>query len=370
MPHIAKLQKYFAEREFSLPEISLLQPADPFLDMAGEDLRRRIFMTHDLSGASLCLRPEFTIPVCLAHLDGTNEYGNYAYCGNVFRQRRQGPEEFFQAGMEIIGGNQGAGTLESINSDVDCVANALDALAHCGMDKGSIIFGDKAVFEALLLALELPEAWRSRLGRAFGDNQKFENDLQLFAISEHGIKSKDSELHLALEYMNRQAVTDWVVDKMALASLPAKGGRTAADIAKRTITKADLAATQLSKEQRRILRAFLSIEVPLENAVDELDKFSKSVKLEMDDAIDIFARRAEQLIEKTGSQISTSWRANFGRPLEYYTGIVFEIFSEGSHIPVCGGGRYDHLMNMLGAENEIPAIGFSIWIDRLEGCDK
>ncbi|MCP4185770.1 MAG: ATP phosphoribosyltransferase regulatory subunit [Hyphomicrobiales bacterium] len=370
MPHIAELQKFFAERKFSMPEIPLLQPADPFLDTVGEDLRRRIFMTHDLGGASLCLRPEFTIPVCLAHLNGTNEYGNYAYCGNVFRQRRRGPEEFYQAGMEIIGGNQGAGTPESINSDVDCVANALDALAHCGMEKGSIIFGDKAIFEALLLALELPEAWRSRLGRAFGDRQKFENDLQLFASSEHGIKSKDSELHLALEHMNRQVVTDWVVDKMVLANLPAKGGRSAVDIAKRTITKADLAATQLGAEQRRILTAFLDIEVPLADAVNELRNFSISMNLDIDHAIDIFARRAEQLIDKTGSQISTSWRANFGRPLDYYTGIVFEIFHEDSLIPTCGGGRYDHLMNLLGAENEIPAIGFSIWIDRLRGSIK
>ena len=370
MPHIAELQEFFAGRGFSLPEISLLQPADPFLDTAGEDLRRRIFMTHDLGGESLCLRPEFTIPVCLAHLNNASDHGQYAYCGNVFRQRRQGPQEFFQAGMEIIGGNQGAGTPESIDSDVACVTNALDALAHCGMNRASIIFGDKAIFEALLVALALPEAWRWRLGRAFGNNQKFENDLQLFASSEHGIKSKDAALHLALDNMNRQAVTGWVVDKMALANLPAKGGRTAADIAMRTITKADLAATQLSDEQIRILRTFLDIEVPLTDAVEELGKFAKAMNLKMDDAIGIFSRRAEQLIAKTGNRISTTWRANFGRPLDYYTGIVFEIFSEGSTVPVCGGGRYDQLMNMLGAENDIPAIGFSIWIDRLKGSIK
>ncbi len=40
----------------------------PFLDMAGEDLRRRIFLTESETGAALCLRPEFTIPVCLDHI--------------------------------------------------------------------------------------------------------------------------------------------------------------------------------------------------------------------------------------------------------------------------------------------------------------
>jgi len=367
MPYISKLNNFFAEQEFSIPEIPLLQPADPFLDTAGEDLRRRIFMTNDLGGETLCLRPEFTIPVCLAHLANNNDYGKYAYCGKVFRQRRNGPEEFFQAGMEFIGGNQQAGTLESISSDVDCITNALDALATCGMNKGSIVVGDKAVFEALLIALELPQAWRLRLGRAFGDIQKFENDLQLFESSEHGIQSRDSELHLALEYMNKQAVTDWVVDKMATASLPTIGGRTALDIAERTITKADLAATQLSAKQRKILRAFLSIEVPMANAVEKLCEFSKLMELEMGDAIEIFAQRAKQIDAGIGDQITAIWRANFGRPLDYYTGIGFEIFRDDSPVPVCGGGRYDHLMNLLGAEGEIPAIGFSIWIDRLKG---
>ena len=35
----------------------VLQPADPFLDMAGEDLRRRIFLTESETGETLCLRP-------------------------------------------------------------------------------------------------------------------------------------------------------------------------------------------------------------------------------------------------------------------------------------------------------------------------
>jgi ATP phosphoribosyltransferase regulatory subunit len=54
--------------EAELVDIPLIQPADPFLDMAGEDLRRRIFLTENENGDSLCLRPEFTIPVCRNHI--------------------------------------------------------------------------------------------------------------------------------------------------------------------------------------------------------------------------------------------------------------------------------------------------------------
>jgi ATP phosphoribosyltransferase regulatory subunit len=56
----------------------------------------------------------------------------------------------------------------------------------------------------------------------------------------------------------------------------------------------------------------------------------------------------------------------FGRPLDYYTGLVFQIAAAGSDAPVAGGGRYDRLMEMLGAPAPVPAIGFAIRLDRLD----
>lgn len=89
------------QRGVGLVDVAVLQPADPFLDMAGEDLRRRIFLTESETGQTLCLRPEFTIPVCLDHI--ASQAGTprrYGYLGEVFRQRRDGGNEFFQAGIE------------------------------------------------------------------------------------------------------------------------------------------------------------------------------------------------------------------------------------------------------------------------------
>jgi ATP phosphoribosyltransferase regulatory subunit len=85
-------------------DIPVIQPAEPFLDMAGEDLRRRIFLTESETGESLCLRPEFTIPVCRAHIaENVGTPRRYSYLGKVFRQRRDGANEFFQAGVEDLG---------------------------------------------------------------------------------------------------------------------------------------------------------------------------------------------------------------------------------------------------------------------------
>jgi len=47
---------------------AILQPAEPFLDLSGEDIRRRMFLTTDPDGRELCLRPDLTIPVSCDYL--------------------------------------------------------------------------------------------------------------------------------------------------------------------------------------------------------------------------------------------------------------------------------------------------------------
>ena len=41
----------------------IVQPAEPFLDLSGEDIRRRMFLTSDPLEHELCLRPDLTIPL-------------------------------------------------------------------------------------------------------------------------------------------------------------------------------------------------------------------------------------------------------------------------------------------------------------------
>ena len=54
------------------------------------------------------------------------------------------------------------------------------------------------------------------------------------------------------------------------------------------------------------------------------------------------------------------------RGLDYYTGTVFEIVSNriGSQGTVCGGGRYNNLIEELGGPS-IPAVGFGLGLERL-----
>lgn len=54
----------------------------------------------------------------------------------------------------------------------------------------------------------------------------------------------------------------------------------------------------------------------------------------------------------------------FARGLEYYTGMIYEIFVPDLGIALGGGGRYDKLVKLLGGES-IPAVGCAPGIDRI-----
>ncbi len=61
---------------------------------------------------------------------------------------------------------------------------------------------------------------------------------------------------------------------------------------------------------------------------------------------------------------------NLVRGLSYYTRTVFEVIEEkggedGNPITIAGGGRYDYLAKQLGSKKEVPAVGFSIGVDRV-----
>src|ERR1700758_3021694 len=81
----------------------VLQPAEPFLDLSGEDIRKRMFLTSDPDGRELCLRPDLTIPVSREYLASPNagKPAGYCYLGTVFRHRRA---EISRAGRADEGG--------------------------------------------------------------------------------------------------------------------------------------------------------------------------------------------------------------------------------------------------------------------------
>src|SRR6478672_13697827 len=80
----------------------ILQPAEPFLDLSGEDIRKRMYLTADADGRELCLRPDLTIPVSCDYLASTaaGTPQGFCYLGPVFRYQGNGGDQFLQGGIE------------------------------------------------------------------------------------------------------------------------------------------------------------------------------------------------------------------------------------------------------------------------------
>src|SRR5690242_1031104 len=81
----------FTEAGYVRAEPPVLQPAEPFLDLSGEDIRKSLYLTTDARGEELCLRPDLTIPVARDYLasDRSGEAAGFCYLGPVFRFRGQ-----------------------------------------------------------------------------------------------------------------------------------------------------------------------------------------------------------------------------------------------------------------------------------------
>src|SRR6516165_7782426 len=79
----------FAQAGYERAEPAILQPAEPFLDLSGEDIRKSLYLTTDAGGEELCLRPDLTIPVARDYLASprAGRPAGFSYLGAVFRYR-------------------------------------------------------------------------------------------------------------------------------------------------------------------------------------------------------------------------------------------------------------------------------------------
>ncbi|MEP0945025.1 MAG: ATP phosphoribosyltransferase regulatory subunit [Rhizobiaceae bacterium] len=339
--------------------IEILQPADPFLETAGEDLRRRIFITETVDGIVHCLRPEFTIPICLAHLANGNpgKPGRYAYGGAVFRQARSGANEFQQAGLEDLGNS------DRIGADVASLADMIGALKQLGIACPQIVLGDQNLFAVVVESLQLPQAIARRLVRNFGAANLIEAQIQRLTKERLEPNGEGDADRLALAG-NRDALISHIEDKMRVANLAPHSGRSPQAIAERLIDTVREQQFQLSADSANILRRYLALQLPLGEAPAALQQFGEETGLSFGLAGKEFFRRVEAL-QSAGLDLSQmSYKASLGRNLEYYTGVLFEAAT--NDVVVAGGGRYDRLCSLLGAQQAIPAVGFSVSLDRVE----
>lgn len=341
----------------------ILQPADVFLDLSGESIRRRLFLTTDADGRELCLRPDLTIPVARAVLQNAMALpAAVSYLGPVFRFRGEGSGEFRQAGVESFGRTD----IEA--ADAEILALGLDVCTLYGVEQPEIRLGDVGLFAALLDALPLAPAFRRRLLKDFGQG-RLGPDLTRPAAESPA--AAHSGVLNALAGADPEAARALITDLLSIAGISTVGGRTVSEIAERFLEQASLEAGGLSQETAAILTRYLAVTGQPDAASAELRALAREAGIDIDAALDLFDRRTGFLTAHDVNLADVRFSTAFGRPLDYYSGMVFELHDPAGRASgaLVAGGRYDRLLPRLGATTEVTGVGLAAWVDRLASLD-
>ena len=351
----------FASAGYLPARPAILQPAEPFLDLSGEDIRKSLYLTTDASGDELCLRPDLTIPVARDYLTSSRagQPTGFCYLGPVFRYRGSKPSEFLQAGVESFGRRDYAA------ADAEMLALALEATGAFKVFDVDVRIGDVALFAALLDALKLAPVWRRRLTKDFNRKVSVAQDLERLTLQTKGARPDYQGVLSALAGSDRKAALAMVADLMSIAGATNVGGRSTAEIADRFLEQSTLAAS-LPSETAALIERFLAISGEPDAALARLRELVADTRIDIGRAIDQLESRIGFMAARGLDTQAMRFATAFGRGVDYYTGFEFELHRRNNGAePLVAGGRYDGLMTRLGSRQPIPAVGFSVWIETL-----
>jgi ATP phosphoribosyltransferase regulatory subunit len=355
---------------YRLIDPPILQPAGVFLDLVGEALRASLFVTEDSDGNSLCLRPEMTIPVCLAHINAhKGGRGSYGYMGPVFRQKPEvtgAASQSWQAGIESLGKE------DREKADAEIITLALGLAKAGGLAQPHITLGDSVFLTKLMQHLGMSEAQQRMIRRALTKPETLEAVFKKLTAPQDLASAGYQGVLGALQGADPEAARHMVEDLLAIAGVEAIGGRSSREIAERFLAQAEQATIKaLGGAQVNILRDFIALEMPLSRALPSLQAIAEDVGMDMHAELDAFARRIDALKERHFSFDKAVFKGGYGTRLSYYSGFAFDIGSKvaGSNLPAARGGRYDGLMERLGSDRPVPAVGAALWLDRLPKGD-
>tara|TARA_B100000427_G_scaffold311676_1_gene302529 strand:- start:143 stop:1048 length:906 start_codon:yes stop_codon:yes gene_type:complete len=293
-------------------------------------------------GKVMCLRPDLTVASCIKYLEKKTKSKIY-YSGQAYRRSNQKTSELIndQLGIEILGSKN------KLQDDYKVIKTILNSAEKIKSKKIEIKVGDISLFNRLINSLDMPERWKLRLIRHFWRPKYFEELLKRL--------EKNSDIDSLTFDADKKRFDE--MKKMEQNKVIA--GRSISEILKRFDKKIkDPRSFNEGKQIVRIIRSFLKINCKLSKLDETLLNFAKKNNLKEN----IFKEfKSIQNLKKFN--IKVNFITNFGRDIEYYTGIVFEIFSGKKEI--ARGGRYDDLLKSLGAKKDIPAVGAAINLNNI-----
>ena len=319
--------KTFKSNGFVLSEPDVLLDSEYIIQRSGENFRRSMLTFENEEGKLMCLRPDLTVASCIKYLEKKSKSKIY-YSGQAYRRTDKKRSDLIkdQLGIEILGSKN------QIQDDFKVIKTILNSAKRIKNKKIQIKVGDIGLFKRLINSLDMPERWKLRLIRHFWRPQYFEellNRLENNSDIDSVSFDTDKKRFYEMKKMEQEKIV---------------AGRSISEILNRFDKKIkDPRSFNEGKKIVKIIRSFLKINCQLSKLDEKLFDFTKQYNLRNN----IFKEfKSIQNLKKLNQEIK--FITNFGRDIEYYTGIVFEIFSGKKEI--ARGGRYDDLLKSLGAK--------------------
>jgi histidyl-tRNA synthetase len=342
-------------------EVPVIEPSELFLTRAGDQIIHKLF-TFERHGISLALRPEFTSPALRRymsqHPDMHHPVVRWQFSGVIFEDdpadvRMQ--YERISVGAECIG-------LAGVVADAELIEMAMTGCNAAGTRAGTLVLGHVQLVRALLSVYEL------------------DNRLQQFVLS-HISALRDPALGVEFVMSRFDALASGIGEPMGLRAEAdtqrafelmldstergaTLGGRTQADIARRLLQK------QRRASQRghiidvlRLVSDLCLVKAAPDEAFARLRRFPIQ-SAPWSATLDDWETMVQKLLSQDFKATLIMIQPGALRDWEYYSGMIFELYStDGRHL--AGGGRYDDFARLLGAQVDIPAVGFVYYLDQL-----
>ena len=344
----------------------MLQPAEPFLDLSGEDIRRRMFLTERSARAR-------TVPAARSHHSGLARLSaiargrqggglllSRARCFAIARAR---PPKFVQAGIESFGRQDKAA------ADAEMLSLGLEATR-------SLRLADAAKSASATSGCSPPSSPRSisrRRGSAAWSristaSPRWPTISISWRSTPRAARRNTSGVLAALAGSDPKAAHHLVTDLLSIAGIAAVGGRSVGEIAERFLEQAALGAgTRLPRETRALDRALPRRARRSRRSRRRTARARRRRRIcRSTPALDLFETRTGFLAARGVDVRAINFSTAFGRGFDYYTGFVFELHdARAPRARSSPGGRYDGLLTRLGAHEPIPAVGFAASIEEL-----
>ena len=351
--HLNTIASIFEKRGFTKIETPIIENSDIYLRKLGPELAGQLYSFVDPDGNNVTLRPEFTSSVIRQFIENkpTSKPTRYSYQGPIFRHNTESNEKT-QAGVEIIGGN---------DTDYEVIKTAIDGLEGLNIKNINIKIGHIGILSSILDQFEFSDILKLLLIQNINEIKDGTFDEKSF-YEEMGNGQENPELVSEVTNQNTSILNELIEKVMLNYVSGSTGRRTQHEIIFSLMQKwSDLDNKKSFIQALDKLRTVSNISGKPLDVIESLKTILKDLTRPSDIMTSLEAT-INQLLNYVQKDINIEVDLGYVRGISYYTGIIFDFNIKGTS--VCGGGRYDDLVQILGGLST-PAVGFAYEIESI-----